>query len=151
MGFLQWVSENWFILLQSLGIIGGLVFTALSLQLDAKARRIGNLMAITKNHREIWRDLYDRPELARVLEGNLDSNQTAVTRKEEWFIRFLIAHLNTVYHALKSGVVISLEGLEKDIRWFFSLPLPKAVWEKMKPMQDKSFVEYVERCRMENP
>src|SRR5260221_13307070 len=70
MGFLNWASDNWFILLQSLGIIGGLLFTAASLRLDEKTRRVGNLMAITKNHREIWTALYDRPELSRVLDAD---------------------------------------------------------------------------------
>ncbi len=147
MGFLNWASDNWFILLQSLGIIGGLLFTAASLRLDEKTRRVGNLMAITKNHREIWTALYDRPELSRVLDADADLEQRAITREEEWFLRFLILHLNTVHHALKSGVLLKLDGLHKDIRWFFSLPLPQAVWEKTKWLQDSDFVGFVEACR----
>lgn len=34
-----------------------------------------------------------------------------------------------------------------DVAWFFSLPIPKAVWEKLKPLQDEEFVAYVEECR----
>ena len=150
MGFLNWASDNWFILLQSLGIIGGLLFTAASLRLDEKTRRVGNLMAITKSHREIWAELYDRPDLSRVLDAEADLKHTAITHEEEWFVRFLILHLNTVYHALKSGVLLNLEGLHRDIRWFFSLPLPKTIWEKMKWLQDSDFVGFVELCRKEN-
>ena len=75
MGFLQWAAQNWFTVLQSAGIIGSLLFTAASLRLDAKARHVGNLMAITKNHREIWGELYQRPELARVIDAGADLEQ----------------------------------------------------------------------------
>ena len=35
-------------------------------------------------------------------------------------------------------------GLKDDIREFMSLPIPKAVWAKMKDFQDKEFVVFVE-------
>src|SRR5258708_5303031 len=136
MGVLAWSSDNWFILLQSIGIIAGLVFTAASLRLDAKTRRVGNLMALTKSHPGIWSELYDRPELARVIAATVDLKQKAMTLDEEWFIRFVILHLNTVYHARKEEVLLNLEGMHKDVRWFFSLPLPQMVWGKLKPLLD---------------
>lgn len=37
--------------------------------------------------------------------------------------------------------------MRRDVAWFFSLPIPKAVWEKLKPLQDEEFVAYVEECR----
>jgi hypothetical protein len=37
------------------------------------------------------------------------------------------------------------EALRKDIRWFFSLPVPKAVWEETKLRQDAGFVRFVEK------
>ena len=52
----QWFTENWFNLFSSLGIIGGLWFTAISLHSETKTRRIANLLTITANHREVWKD-----------------------------------------------------------------------------------------------
>jgi hypothetical protein len=37
--------------------------------------------------------------------------------------------------------------LRQDVRSFFSLPLPKAVWEKTKIFQNQDFVKFVEMCR----
>ena len=149
MGVLNWVSDNWFNLFQTGGIIAGLLFSAAALRLDANARRVGNLMSITKNHREIWTELYDRPELARVLEPKADLNEAPISRDEDLFIRMLILHLNSVYHAQKDGLLLNLEGLPKDIQRFFSLPLPQAVWDRIKPLQDADFVRYVESCRIQ--
>jgi hypothetical protein len=45
--YISGFSQNWFTFLQSLGIIGGLLFTRFSLRTDARVRRIGNLITIT--------------------------------------------------------------------------------------------------------
>lgn len=44
---------------------------------------------------------------------------------------------------------VKLEGMQKDIKAFFSLPIPKAVWEQVKPFQDEDFVEFVENSLAE--
>jgi hypothetical protein len=57
----SWLAQHWFDLLQTLAIIGGLTFTGYSLRQDERARRIGNLISIKQQYREIWEELYDRP------------------------------------------------------------------------------------------
>jgi hypothetical protein len=57
----SWLAQHWFDLLQTLGIIGGLTFTGYSLRQDERARRIGYLISIKQQYREIWEELYDRP------------------------------------------------------------------------------------------
>jgi hypothetical protein len=148
MGFYSWLEQNWFTFLQSLGIIGGLLFTAISLQVDAKVRRVGNLITITQHHREIWTHIFTRPELVRVLDISADLNTKKVSTEEEWFVRLLILHLGSVYHAIKHGMFLKPQGLDADVRTFFSCPIPKAVWEKVRLFQDRDFVKFVEgRCR----
>ena len=147
MGVLNWLNNNWLNLVQSGGIIAGLLFSAVALHLDANARRVSNVLSITQNHREIWTELYRRPELARVLEPKVDLETAPISHNEELFIRMLILHLNSVYHAQKYGLLLNLEGLPKDIQWFLSLPMPQIIWERIKPFQDADFVWYVESCR----
>lgn len=147
MGIFSWVEENWFLLLQSAGIIGGLLFTASSLRSETKTRRVSNLLAITESHRKIWMEFYRRPELKRVLDERADVGQLEISREEEIFVNFAIFHLNSVFYARESGLVVKLEGLRCDIRWFFSLPIPRMIWEKTKILQNDDFVEFVESCR----
>ena len=35
--------------------------------------------------------------------------------------------------------------IHKDIERFFSLPIPRAVWEKVKDFQEEPFVRFVEK------
>lgn len=65
-------------------------------------------------------------------------------QEEELFVGFLILHLNSAYQAINSGMFASPEGLKVDVRKFFSCPIPKAIWEKMRIFQNKKFATFVE-------
>ena len=142
-----WLGQHWLELLNAIGVVGGLVFTASSLRSETVTRRVGNLLTITRNHRELWTELYRRPELARVLDVSADLSKQPVTPEEEIFVNLVVLQISSVFEALKSGLVIKQEGLRRDVWWFISLPIPKAVWEKGKVLQNDDFVAYVEACR----
>jgi hypothetical protein len=142
MGFFDGIP--WFDLLQSAGIIGGFLFTAYSIRKDSQARRISYLNATVDRHRAIWKGFRDQPALARVLETAVDLTNEPVSTDEELFVTELIIHLDTVYRAIKAGMFVELEGMRTDIKEFFLLPVPRAVWNKSKPLRDADFIQFVE-------
>ena len=144
MGFNEWIEQNWLALIQTGALAGGLLFTGIAVLLDARARRIGNLIQLTQQHRDLWERLNMQPELARILDPDADPAQLPVTAQEETFVIFLILHLSNTYYAMRAGFFQKLRGLRKDIERFFSLPIPRAVWEKVKDLQEESFVQFVE-------
>ena len=144
MPLLNWIDANWFVLLQSVGIVGSLIFTGSALRADAEARRVHNLFSLTKQHREIWSMLYEHPRLSRVLEREVDLDATPIAPEEEIFVRFIILHLSTVYRSSRANLFIGPEGLNKDIRGFFSLPIPNAVWRMSRGVQDRDFTAFVD-------
>jgi hypothetical protein len=145
MGFNLWISNNWLALIQTGALAGGLLFTGVAILLDGRARSVGNLIQLTQQHRDLWERLYIQPELARILDPAANPTQSPVTAEEEMFVIFLILHLSNTYYAMRAGFVHKLDGLHRDIEQFFSLPIPRAVWENVKYMQDKSFVRFVEQ------
>ena len=145
---MRWIVENWVTVLNAIGVVGGLFFTATALRSDAKARQIANLLTVTSNHREIWKEFFHRPELARVLDPSADIAKQTITPAEEEFVNFVILHLSSVFYAMRDEMIIKLEGLRRDTGSFFSLPIPQAVWEKTKGFQNDDFVAFVEYCRM---
>ena len=147
MGVWGWIFQNWFGLFSTVGITGGLWFTAVSLHSETKTRRIANLLTITANHREIWKELLHRPELARVLDASANVTKQPVTRAEEIFVNMIILHISSVYYAMNDELVIKLEGLRRDVAQFLSLPIPKAVWEKTKVLQNDALVRFIEECQ----
>jgi len=140
----QWFTENWFNLFSSLGIIGGLLFTAVSFHSETKTRRIANLLTITANYREIWEELFHSPELARVIDPKADLAKQPVTPQEYLFVGQVISHINSVFYATNDELVIEWEGLRRDVAQFLSLPIPKAVWIKTKLLQNQDFAAFIE-------
>jgi hypothetical protein len=141
-----WFTNHWFTVLQSMGIVGGLLFTGLALRLDAKSRRISNLIDLTDAHREIWSQLLRRPDLNRVLDASPELKGAAVSIPERIFVVLLITHLNCVYHSLEAKLSVKPEELRRDIRRLFARPIPRAVWAQVKSVQDGEFVQFVEAC-----
>src|ERR1044071_448910 len=101
MSRLIWLANNWFTILQSLGIIGSLLYTGVSLRISAKARRVSNLLEITKNHREIWTALYNDSDLHRILDPSADLKKQPITRKEQLLVKFLVLHFASAFRAMR--------------------------------------------------
>ena len=144
MELLGWMKGNWFDLLQTVSIVAGLLFTTHTIRQDTKVRRIQNLLTITSSHREIWSHLIDKPELARILKTDVDLAKCAVSVEEELLVQFLILHLNASFKARQNGMEFDDDGLAKDIRSFFSRPIPRYVWNQSKQFQSGDFVAFVE-------
>ena len=143
-GMAQWLTENWFNLFSSLGIIGGLWFTAVSLHSETKTRSIANLLTVTANYREIWKEFFHSPILARVIDPAVDVTQSPITPVEELFVGLIISHINSVFYATNDALVVEWEGLRRDVGLFFSLPVPNAVWQRTKLLQNQDFAAFID-------
>ncbi len=145
-----WFTEHWFDLLQTVGIVGGLLFTAYAMRKEERARKVSNLLAAKQQYREIWEALYEHPKLFRVLKTDVDLKNQPIADDEWLFVKFIILNLDTIYRAMNMGMFVKLEGLQKDVKEFFSAPIPRAVWGKLKSLQDQDFAAFVESCLTEN-
>jgi hypothetical protein len=145
-GLLLWTQSNWFSLLQSIGIIGGLLFAAVSFREAARARRGSDLLALTKQHQELWSEVHRRPDLARIVEEEMDLVSHPISRAEREFLILILSHCNTAWHLSRDGAVLPLKALARDVGTFFRLPIPNRVWSENKASHDPQFVEFMESC-----
>src|SRR2546421_4369616 len=106
MGFGSWFPHNFADLLGYLGIIAGLIFNGISIQSQTKERRISNMLTMVQNHREIWSDYYNQPNLWRILDKAVDVSNTPVTQAEEAFVTTVIQHIYGVYQSVKAGLTV---------------------------------------------
>jgi hypothetical protein len=143
-GFLSWIGNHAFDLLSAVGIISSLAFTAVSFREDTRSRRLNNLVRLTEQHRDIWEESQNNPKLARIRDAKADLYTKPVTAEETQFVMLLMFHLHCWYRAIQGKEVSSLDGLEKDIRNFFSRPVPRYVWEERKSFFDRDFRRYVD-------
>ncbi|HZR20225.1 MAG TPA: hypothetical protein VFE51_23280 [Verrucomicrobiae bacterium] len=92
---------------------------------------------------QIWNVLYSRPELENIFRSKQPVDRP-ISVAERLFVKMLIIHLDSAYRAMKAGLFVHLEGLQTDIRTFFAAPVPKKIWEELRALQDRQFVEFVE-------
>jgi hypothetical protein len=142
-GVIAFITRNWIDILQSVGIIAGLLTSAYTTHKDAQVQRIQNLFTLTKNHREIWSQVADKPELARVLDRLPDLNRHPISNAERLFVLFLILHLASSFEATKHGMYFVEQGLRNDIREFFSFPIPLVIWNEFRKYHQSDFVQFV--------
>lgn len=144
-GVVSWITTHVSELLQDLSIIVGFAFTVHAIHRDAAARRIGNLLELTKQHNELWGKL-NSPELARISDEGAALDTKPLSHEEQRFVTALILHLHVYFRAMRVKMYPKLEGLDADVKQFFSRPIPKAVWNSVKQYQNKDFVEFIEDC-----
>lgn len=144
-GLSPWVEGNWFSIIQTAGIVASLLIAAAAATRDAKAREIENLLTLADHHRELWAGIHQRPELDRIFKADADMT-TPPTVAEQEFLNIVLVHFQTGWRIAKMGGITTLAEMEADIRGFFSLPLPRAVWEKTKAFRNPRFVRFVERA-----
>jgi hypothetical protein len=142
------LSEHWFDLLQTIGIVASFSLAAYTTRRDERARKITNAIAIEDQHRSIWKEVYGHPELGRTLSRDADAKN--ISTAEEVFVTSLISHLATVFRAMIHDEFVTVEGLQRDVREFFFLPIPRKVWGRVKDYQNKDFAEFVESCLKAN-
>lgn len=146
MQILHWLLAHGRDALEAVGIIAGLCFTAVSYRDDTKARQVTNLLTLTEQHREIWSRLTERRDLVRVLDASVDVKHAPPTLAEEIFVNHLILHLSASFRAIRTGLLLRPEKLQRDIHRFFTLPIPKAVWQQQRLLLDEDFARFVEDC-----
>src|ERR1051325_614521 len=128
----DWLGHNWFAVVQTAAPTGGLLLVGAGLLLEARARRVANLIRLTYQHRDLWEQMYSDPQLARILDAAPDLERSPVNAEEELFVTFIILHLSSTYYGMRAGFFQKPDGLRKDIELFFSLPIPRTVWDRVR-------------------
>lgn len=145
-----WLEEHWFSLLESIGIIGSLLFTAVTLRHDLRARRNHEHLLLATQHRKLWGELHRRPRLARILERERDLTAEPLTVEEEQFLMLAIVHFQNGWLLSGEGSLISRAALALDAGDFFRRPAPNRVWSSVRGIQDSRFVGFIETAIAES-
>lgn len=141
---LGWLAHNWFDTLQTVGIVGGLLFAGISLRFDHRARRTEIALTLSEAHRQIWELPIEKPALERVSDPKADIVERPPSPEERRFVIMLASHIDCVLQAAKAGVFEMPVEMEHDIADLITLPVPKAVIQGILPYQRTDFRRYLE-------
>jgi hypothetical protein len=144
--FSSWIRDNWSNLIGATGIIGSLWFTAINIGEDCKARQVANLLALDERHRDLWSEIQQSQSLKRLLAETADLTAEPMTAAEELYLRRIMVHFETGWRLERIMNRGEMQLLARDVGETFSLPLPRAMWEKTKEFRNPKFVRFVERA-----
>lgn len=137
---IEWLQANWIDLLQ----VFGLLFAAIEIRNNTKARRLSNLFSVTNAHDNLWRDFGDS-KTQQILEASRNLTIRPLSQVEKEHLNRQIHHVKLGYEALKDGIPVSRHGVNKDIGEFFSLPAVASFWNEAKLYHDSNFVSFIDR------
>lgn len=143
---LPWLQENWFNLTQTFGIVASALLAAAAFSRETRARRLGYLLSLAEQHREVWSEAHRRPELARIFKSEVDLVADPISTVEQEFLNIVIVHFHTGWLFAKDTRFLDDTALTADARTFFSLPLPRAVWDNTRDARDPKFVRLMEKA-----
>jgi len=99
-----------------------------------QSRAHGDLEGIVCAARAFW-----------ITEERVALDTKPLSHEETLFVTFLILHLSVVFRVMKAKMFVNIEGFTEDVKEFFSLPIPKTIWNSIKSSQDKDFVSFIEK------
>lgn len=153
---LPWLNSNWFSVIQSIGIVGGVAglwFTARYFCEDTKARheatvqrKVSNILAFAARHESLWANAYQRDDLNRIFLEQVDLAAHPATLMEMGYLANCAVQYEAGWEIADLTKPEELEPLALDVGEFFSLPLPHFAWEKVKKFRNPKFVRFVERA-----
>lgn len=142
MGIWLWIQNEGFDLLEALGLIGGLFYTGWSIHRGIATHRVSNLLALTQANREIRSLLAQVPN--RLLDAHANIKKNPITDKDRHLVSIIVQHYFSTFYLALHDRFVNPAGLEKDIHWFFSFPVPAAVWGELAEFQRKDFRDFIE-------
>jgi hypothetical protein len=142
-----------FQLIQLSLIVGGLLFTVIQLRRTAKAARVANLLALTKNHRELWSILLNDPQLRQILFSTREVGSTHdLSSEERLLVNFFLLHMATSFELQRARMITRNRATAADMADIICLPAFRVVWQEHSRYHPRRFQRYIERAiaRREN-
>ena len=137
------VIVPWMQLLESLGIVGGLLFSGMALRSDVRSRKIDNHIKLAEGYRSIWSLVFADSSLDRIRRKDVDLNLFPITPSEDRIARFVLQNVLLAFEARRAGQLGDIGNLEADISAFLSNPIPRQVWGEIERFQPKPFRDFV--------
>ena len=144
--FFAWAEQNWFGLIQSIGILGSLLLAGAAFRREARARRVSDTLLLNEQHRELWTELHRRPDLGRIMQDEVNFVAEPMSLAEREFLNLVIEHYRTGFLLAHEGIGNRLEVIQRDAEVFFKKPLPSRYWKETEQERDPEFVEFINRA-----
>lgn len=148
---ISFLHENWLNLAQTISLLGGGLLAMVVFLRENRGRKLGHFLTLAQQHRELWSEAHRRPELARIFQSEVDLIANPISPVEEEFLYLVIVHFQTGWLLANDAAFLDKRNMAADAKAFFSLPLPRTVWNATRADRDPKFVRFIERALEPKP
>lgn len=138
---LSWVSMNWFALLQTLGIVGGLLLVVVQIRASTRQRESESLVEIYDINRQLLSLGFSHPQLFAILEDAKDVDPVW----ERFYLQLWLNQLSLIHLYLKRSVFDHelQDFLQREIADFMTLTNVQKHWQQRGAFYPASFKKLV--------
>lgn len=141
-----WGWKTWFDLVQTTAILFTIISGVYALREDKRSRKLGNVISLTANHRELWSLMIQCPKLTRIFSSKVDVVKHPPTSMEEAFVTAVILQTRTVLTARELKLEMGDENLEADVGDFFQNKVPFAIWQRIREYQGEKLIRFIDEA-----
>ncbi len=128
-------------------LVLGATLTVLQLGRTARAARATNLLAITKNHREIWTFALEHPDTLELMDPEMPfSGIQDLSNDQRQFADFLLLHMASAHALVKRGLLSRNRSDRRDVGGVLALPAFRAIWADLQSYHPPRFRRYANKC-----
>ena len=142
-GFISWFQANWATFFGTIGAIIGACFTVAAFRQTAEKADRDEYSTLVEQHHALWAEARERGDLNRILLEDIDLQQVPPTPVEQMFLNDVFVHFESGWKLALKNTVLTMNTFTADVRRFFTLPLPRAVWEQTKAARNPQFVSFI--------
>lgn len=143
-----WLLANWFSLLQTVGIIGGLILVMIQIhhstrQIRANTRQqeLNSLIKVTDRNHQLLALGFDHPKLFDILEDEKSHNP----KWERRYLQMWLNQLSLIHACQKTGQFDSefTDSLNRDFGYILSLRNMQHYWKRFSEFYPPSFQKLI--------
>jgi hypothetical protein len=139
-------DSDWFTLVQTVGIIASLLFTAYELRRNRASCIAANEIKLIELHRDLWRMTIDQPSLMRPFGHDLKPDELKLSIAESRFVNLLFLHISGAFRLTEAGEVRRTGDFRGDLKELLARPAIRNFWEANQRYHDARFVAFVNSC-----
>lgn len=131
---------------QTIGIVASLLLASFTIWNGNRAQKVSNLFKLTEMRRSIWLSAAGMKSGGSMIDPMRDLSADPITAEERLIAVELVLHVHNAFDGRRLKGLPDIDGFDTEVGEMFQLPVLKAIWKEIGPIQNVAFREYVESC-----
>jgi hypothetical protein len=141
---LRFLTEHWFSLIQTGGIIFSILWGAHLNNLGKRTEKVSNYLLLTQCHRDVWKIIIDHP---KYYDSIFVKQSEKLSTEEKQFLTFVFLHMTCTFELIKNKQITDIEALRLDIGELMTSKAVSNRWKDIQKYYNQDFINFIQDCK----